>query len=203
MTKLLLLLSFFILGCSSKDASHLPSLLELPGAVISRTIENTVYTHKRNKVKQYIVNHYDVLKREIKKGEGSHIEALLAKADIDKEKYSKTKKELQTDYNTMFRNMILSSEAVMNAFGALYLSKEKTKTMNGFTYTQASNIIKRHLKHHFEAFRLSLKHKKSDGLQGLASKLHIKEKERFYKLLYERYDDLIIEPVVVAIMVRS
>jgi len=203
MKKMFLMLSFFILGCSSKDASHLPSVFELPGAIISSTIENTVYSHKRNKVKHYIVDHYDVLKREIKKGEGSHIEVLLAKADIDKEKYSKIKKELQTDYNTMFRNTILSSEAVMNAFGSLYLPKEKTKTMNGFTYTQASHIVKRHLKHHFEAFRLSLKHKKSDGLQGLAGKLHIKEKERFYKLLYDRYDDLIIEPVVVAVMVRS
>ena len=203
MKQIFLILSLFLFGCSNKDASHLPSLFEIPGAVIGNTIENTAYSHKRNKIKQYIEHHYDVLKLDIQKGEGLYLEELLAKADIDKEKYSKIKKELQADYNSMFRNIILSREAVMNAFGSIYLPKVKTKMMNRFTYTQASHIVDNYLKQHFEAFRLSLKHKKSDGLQDLANNLHIKEKERFYNLLYGRYEDLIIEPVVVAVMVRS
>ncbi len=53
MKQILLILSLFLLGCSSKDASHLPSLFELPGAIIGTTIENAAYNTKRQRVQQY------------------------------------------------------------------------------------------------------------------------------------------------------
>ena len=193
-------------GCSSKDANHLPSLWELPGAVIGSAVENSVYAHKRSNVKQYIITHYDVLRQEVKAGDGVHLNAVLNKANIRTSSIATVKKSLQKEHATMFKNTLLSTEAVMQAFGALYLSKEKTKTMNGFTYTQASNMVQAHLKKHFEAFRLSLKHKTITGLAPLTHKLKMKnpnKRNAFYASLWKRYDALIIEPVVVGFMVRG
>ncbi|HFQ61648.1 MAG TPA: DUF3015 domain-containing protein [Epsilonproteobacteria bacterium] len=199
-------LIFLFLGCSTKEASHLPSPLELPGAIIGTTIENAFYGHKRSKVKAYIISHYDTIKHDIRLGKGTHLESLLHQADIKTSEKSTVKKELQKEYPVMFQNTQLSTEAVMQAFGTLYLPKKKTKTMHGFTYTQAYNIVQSELRKHFEVFRVSLKYQTTTGLLPLIKKLHInepKKQQQFYESLWKRYDALIIEPVVVGVMVRA
>ena len=106
----------------------------------------------------------------------------------------------------MFQNILLSTEAIMQTFSTLYLPQVKTKTINGFTYNQAYNIVNAHLRKHFETFRLSLQHKTSMGLTPLIKKLHIKnpqKEQQFYRSLWKRYDVLIIEPVVVGVMIRA
>ncbi|HFU77373.1 MAG TPA: DUF3015 domain-containing protein [Epsilonproteobacteria bacterium] len=203
MKTFLLFLLLLLSGCSSKEASHLPSVFELPGAIIGTTLENAMYEHTRAKVKKYIISHYDVLKIEIKIGRGEHLNALLKKANIDASSSLSTKKKLQKEYATMFQNIQLCTEAVMQTFGTLYLPKEKTKTMHGFNYTQAYNIVQAQLNKHFDAFRLSLKHQTTTGIVPLIKKLQITDHTKqkyFYTNLWKRYDALIIEPVVVAIM---
>ena len=201
-----LLMLLFLNACSTKEASHFPSPLELPGAIISTTVENAFYEHKRSKVKAYIISHYDAIKHDIRLGKGTHIENLLHQADIKASTRSTVKKALQKDYYVMFQNTQLSTEAVMQAFETLYLPKKKTKTMNDFTYTQAYNIVQSELRKHFEIFRLSLKYQTTTGLLPFIKKLHIsdpKKQQHFYERLWKRYDALIIEPVVVSVMVHT
>ena len=198
-----LLMLLFLNACSTKEASHLPSPLELPGAIISTTVENAFYEHKRSKVKAYIISNYDAIKHDIRLGKGTHIENLLHQAYIKASTMSTVKKALQKDYYVMFQNTQLSTEAVMQAFETLYLPKKKTKTMNGFTYTQAYNIVQSEIRKHFEIFRLSLKYQTTTGLLPFIKKLHIsdyKKQQHFYESLWKRYDELIIEPVVVSVM---
>jgi hypothetical protein len=192
--------------CSSKEASHLPSLWELPSAIIGTTIENTMYGYKRSKVKKYVITHYNILKYEIQSGEGIHLDTLLENANIKISKRAEVKKKLQEEYVTMFNSTLLATEAVMQTFEALYLPKEKTKTMHGFSYTQAYNIIQSQLSKHFDVFRLSLEHQTTTGIVPLVKKLHITDstkQKHFYTNLWKRYDPLIIEPVVVTIMAMS
>lgn len=201
------LLLLFLLSCSHRnDASHLPSPLELPGAIIGTTIDNAIYGHKRTKVKRYIVAHYDALKPEIKAGDGRHVDALLDVSDIKTSHSSRIKHELQQEFDTMFKNVQLSTEAVMQTFSSLYLPQKGTKTINGFTYTHAYNIVQGYLNENFEVFRLSLKNKTTTGFIPLTKILHINESVKqkyFYESLWKRYDALIIEPVVVTVMVKE
>jgi len=196
---------FIFVGCT-KEATHFPSIFELPGAIITSVIDNGLYGHKRKKVKGYVIKHYDVLKKEVTHGGISHILELMQISGVEEKDYFKVQQALHEDSHTMFKNIILSSDAVMNAFSSLYPSKEKTKTINGFTYTQASNMVKKYLNRHFNTFRLSLKDRDGSRLMPLAKKLKIKDskkQEQFYEKLYDRYDALIIEPVVVGFMMHG
>ena len=201
------LLLLLLHSCSNKkDASHLPSPLELPGAIIGTTIDNAIYGHKRTKVKRYIVAHYDAIKSEIKVGDGKHVDALLDEADIKTSHRIRVKQELHQEFDTMFKNVQLSTEAVMQTFSSLYFPQKGTKTMNGFTYTQAYNIVQGYLNENFEGFRLSLKNHTTQGLISLVHDLNIDDKNKqnlFYESLWKRYDTLIIEPVVVTVMVKE
>ena len=201
------LILLLLLSCTDKnDGSHLPLPLELPSAIIGTTVDNAIYGHKRTKVKHYVIENYDSLKVEIKAGDGVHFNALLDKADIQTLQRNRVKQELSQEYDSLFKNTQLSTEAVMNTFSALYLPKEGTKTINGFTYTQAYNIVQAYLENHFDIFRLSLKNKITQGLITLINDLNIDDKNKqnlFYESLWKRYDTLIIEPVVVAVMVKT
>ncbi len=206
MKHMLVIIVLFLTACSSREASHLPSLLELPGALISSGIENANYEHKRSKVKRYIVTHYNILKQEVRRGKGMHLSELLQIARISTQSRATVKHAIQHDYQTMFRNVLLSTEATMHAFGALYPAKERTKTTHVFSHTRASSIAQRYLRSHFDAFRTSLQHKSAQGLKPLAQRLRINnpvKRKRFYTSLWARYDALIIEPVVVGVMVHS
>ena len=202
----LVIIVLFLTACSTREASHLPSLLELPGALISSSIENANYGHKRSQVKSYIVTHYNILKQEVRRGDGIHLSELLQIASISTTSRATVKHTIQHDYQTMFRNMTLSTEATMHAFGALYPAKQRTKTTHGFSYTRASGIVQRYLRSHFDTFRTSLQHKSSQGLKPLAQRLRINDpakRKRFYASLWARYDALIIEPVVVGVMIHA
>ena len=206
MKQMLVIIVLFLTACSTREASHLPSLLELPGALISSGIENANYGHTRSQVKRYILAHYNILKQEVRRGDGMHLSELLQVARISTTSRATVKHTIQHDYQTMFRNVILSTEAAMHAYGALYPTKKRTKTTHGFSYSRASNIVQRYLRSHFDAFRTSLQHKSSQGLKPLAQRLRINDpakRKRFYASLWARYDALIIEPVVVGVMVHS
>jgi len=206
MKHILLILSLFLLGCSSKDASHLPSLFELPGAIVSTTIENAAYNAKRNRVQHYVTVHYTLLREEVSQGQGKHLNNVMHLAGVSGTDQPKAAKEIQKDYSTMFQNTLLVSESIASAFGRLYMPKEKTKKMNGFSYTEVRKIIDRYLKEHFETFRLSLKNRSTAETNTLADLLHIRNPEKrkkFLQAFIQQYEPLYIDPVVVSIMIRS
>ncbi len=206
MKQILLILSLFLLGCSSKDASHLPSLFELPGAIIGTTIENARYNAKRERVQQYVTVHYDLLRQEVAQGQGKHLNEVMYLAGVSGVDQPKAVKEIKKDYSTMFHNSLLVSESIASAFGRLYMPKKKTKKMNGFSYTEVRKIIDRYLKKDFETFRLSLKNHSTAETNKLADLLHIRDpgkRKKFLQAFTQQYEPLYIDPVVVGIMIRG
>ncbi len=192
-------------GCA-KEASHLPSVFELPVVLVSNTIENSIYNSRRKAVKKYIVTHYDDVKIEIQKSEGVHLNELISIADIDENDHQKAKNQWQKDYSIMFENKQLITESIMQYYSAIYIatSTEKRKTINGFSYTEASNIIKNYLTNNFETFRLAIFSKNTKKLKALTNSLNIKtleNKNLFLNKIMKNYDKYFIEPVIVGIMV--
>lgn len=195
-----------LLASCSREASHLPSVLSLPSAIVTNTISNSIYNARRNKIKNYVVTHYEDLKTDIKKGEGDHLSELLFSADVSD--VSSAQKQLQHDYTMMFKNVDLITESMMNKFSALYVgqSTAKLKTINGFSYSDASQIIRGYLEENFDRFRVSIKNKDFEGHKILADKLNIQDaglRKLFFDDIMEQYDSYFIEPVVVGVMMAT
>ncbi len=192
-------------GCSQGD-SHIPSVFELPVVFAGSAIENGIYNARRNKVKSYIVQHYDDLKIETQKGEGENLNGLLRIVGVDKNKYFEARQQLQKDHSVMFKNIMLMTESIMQNYSFIYIfqSSEKTKTINGLSYTEASHIIQRYLNKNFEEFRVAIKAKNTNYLRELARELKIKKPENqriFLDYILTKYDEYFIEPAVVGAMV--
>ena len=199
-----IVLVFFCLQGCSREASHLPTILSLPKALVTTTIENSIYNARRNKVKEYVVANYDALKTEVRKGQGVHLDELLLVSDVVNK--NQVKKQLQRDYVTMFENIDLMTESIMQKFTSIYVheSQEKLKTINDFSYTQASNIIKFYLKENLEVFRSAVKNGDPAIIKKLADELNIQKvdhREIFSDYILEKYNNYFIEPVVVGVMV--
>ncbi len=204
-TFLIILTCLFLTSCS-REPSHIPSVLSLPKALVTNTIENSVYNAKRRKVKEYVVANYDGLKLEIKNGEGAHLGELLSKANV--QDTESTKKQLQRDYEVMFENVDLMTESMINKYSFIYISqsREKLKTINGFTYTQASKIISSYLNKNMNDFESALREKNSRNIQSLVDELNIQESDRrkiFLDFILEQHENYFIEPVVVGVMVAQ
>ena len=206
MRYLFLSLSLFLLGCSSKEASHLPSLLEFPVAVISTAVENTRYNSRRNRVKQYVIAEYESLQTEVRRGRGTHLTELMRITGIKTSQQAKAQQALRRDYNMMFHNTMLITEAVMRAFGSQYMSSQKTKRMNGVSYSEGYRRVERYIKSYFIPFRIAMKQGSDVQLNHLADLLHIRDsvkREKFITMLRGKYNDLYIDTVVVGFMVRA
>jgi hypothetical protein len=192
------------LGCSNQ-AQHLPPLWQVPGAMISNSIENNIYSTKREAVKTYVTENYIDLKDEVKNGTGEHLTKILDIIHVKQGNIQAAKQHLQKDYKFMFENTDIISEFMMNIYASMYLhtmSKE-TKTINGFSYTQASNIIKKYIDRDFASFRRALQSADASYMQELLDILRITEaqnKNSFLDNLFKEYNHFYIEPVVVGIM---
>ena len=202
----LLISSVFLLGCSNNEARHVPPLWKMPTAMIGNAIGNTIYGAKRDAIKKYIVQHYDDLNTEIKMGDGYHLDHILQRMSVKKDDVQATKNQLQNDYVAMFENIDIITESIMNQYAFLYIatSSEKTKTINGFSYTAASNIIKQYLRDDFSRFKTALKEKNISHIEPLLNALNIQETQNRATLrdyIFTQYDQYVIEPVVVGIMV--
>ena len=197
------LLTLFM-GCSSKDANHI-NIFSLPGAVVGSVIENATYERRREGVERYAQANYDVLKSEIKAGEGKYLDELLTLAKVEKSKFASVKERLRKDYTTIFHNVELTAQPIMQSFSKLYMPKSaQDKTMNGFTYTQAWNIVSKRVDRDFEILRGDVKRGGHDVLSKIADDLHIDDKvkrESFTHSLDGRYNSLFVDPLVVGVMI--
>jgi len=195
----------FLLTACSKEANHLPSIFELPGAILSTGIENSIYSHKRDRIKRYIVLHYSQLDREIAQGKGATLDRLLKLMEISRHDTIQVKRKLQKDHPTMFRNSELVTEAVVQSFAAVYPPAKQSKTLNGMEYTQVHLIVSHYIQSHYPQFRKALQRQNPKALSILADRLHLvdsSKRTRFYRRILAREDALLIEPVVTGIMIH-
>lgn len=93
-TFVLTLLSVCGLSACSNEASHLPSPISLPGAIVGTVFENATYGARRKKVKQYVSANYQALGNEARTGQGVHLEKVMAIAGIPPAKRPAARNEL-------------------------------------------------------------------------------------------------------------
>jgi len=198
------LIAPLFIGCMSKEANHI--LIDPLSAVLGG-IENANYNAKRKRVASYSGEYYDVLKEEIKNGEGEHINELLTLANIKNSEFSTVKMVLKRDYNNIFHNVEMISEPIMQSFSKLYMPKSKEdKTMNGFTFTEAWSIIQRHVDKEFELLQSNVKNNQYEVLTKIANELHINENHKrrtFLHSLDGKYNNIYLDLLVVAVMIHS
>lgn len=101
MKKLPLLLVLGLFGCTN-EPSHLPSPLELPGAVVGTLVENVTYGARRKRVKAYVIANYVALREQAKVGQGAVLERALDLAGVAGDKRVKVKRELQLEHARYF-----------------------------------------------------------------------------------------------------
>ena len=198
-----LILSLFV-ACSSKDANH---IFVNPISAVLGGIDNANYSAKEKRVFNYIKKHYTVLKKEITKGEGNHIEEVLRIASIEDSKFPTVKQALKRDYKTIFHNVEIISEPIMRSFSSLYMPKSKEdKTMNGFTYNQAWNIVQRHVDNNYDLLQSNVKNSEHTVLTEIANNLHInnaKKRTPFIHSLDNKYESLYLDLLTTGIMIHS
>jgi len=200
------LLTTLLMGCNSKNANHI-NIFQLPGAVVGSVIENAVYNRKREKVEGYAQANYELLKSEIKRGEGKHLDEVLKLANVGSAEVPLVKQKLKKDYMSMFHNVELTAEPIMQAFSRLYMPKSaKDKTMNGFSYTQAWKIVSQRVDRDFEILRADVKQGQHDVLSKIADDLHMNDKGKrkiFLQTLEGKYNDIFVDPLVVGVMIHG
>ena len=201
---------FFILllTACSHEASHLPSILELPGAVIGSAIDNTVYNNKRKKVESYVAEHYLALRKDVAQQSGETLEGALNRAGLKGEPRLQAKQDLINNQALYFYNPEPVVDNLIYPFAALYTatSSEKDKRINGFTLLEARETIHRFAKQHFEALRQAIAQGSGTALGALSSELHIQtstQRQAFYAKAQSRYTAIYLDPIVVVLMVHS
>ncbi len=205
--KSLYLLVFLLSGCSHK-ASHLPSILELPGAVVGSAIDNTIYNNKRKKVEDYVAEHYLALRKDVAQQSGTALEGALNHAGLKGEPRRQAKQDLINNQALYFYNSESVVDNLIYPFTALYTatSSEKDKRINGFTHLAARETIHRFAAQHFEALRQAIAQGGGATLDALSSELHIQtatQRQAFYAKAQSRYAAIYLDPIVVVLMVHS
>ncbi len=203
-------LLFFVLSLTacSREANHLPSILELPGAVIGSAVENTVYNSRRKKVEAYIAKHYLAIRQDVAQQSGPALEGALESAGLTALQRADAKQDLINNQALYFYSSDAVVDNLIYPFAALYTatSSEKDKRINGFTHQEARSIIKHFAEQHFEALRQSIEHGKGPAFDALASKPHIQteaQRRAFYTKAQSRYAAIYFEPIVIVLMVSS
>ena len=199
------IIALTLTSCSSKNGNYL-NILQLPGAILDSVFDNNSSNIKRKRVEAYATLHYDKLKEEIKVKKGKHIDEIMKLAGIEESQYPKMRNQLNKEFKTIFHNTQRVTERLVQNMSRLYEVKEKTKTINGFSYTQISEITKEYVESNFEMIRLAVRDNKSGIFMALADKLNIKDRkkrEAFTHSLTGKHFELYTDLVVVSVMVEG
>jgi len=197
------IMALTLTSCSSKNGNYL-NILQLPGAILDSVFDKNSCNIKRKKVEAYASLHYDVLKEEIKAKKGKHIDEIMKLAGIEESHYSKMRNQLNKDSETIFHNTQRVTEKLVQNMSRIYEVKEKTKEINGFSYTQISEITKEYVDSNFETIRLAVRDSESGIFMALAEQLNIKDtkkREAFTHSLKGKHFELYTDLVVVSVMV--
>ncbi len=197
------IITLTLTSCSSKNGDYL-NILQLPGAILDSVFDRNSCNIKRKKVEAYATLHYDELKKEIKAKKGKHIDEIMKLAGIEESRYPKIRNQLNKESKTIFHNTQRVTERLVQTMSRLYEVKEKTKEINGFSYTQISEITKEYVESNFETIRLAVRDNKSGIFMALADKLNIKDRkkrEAFTHSLKGKHFELYTDLIVVSVMV--
>jgi hypothetical protein len=202
-----LLISAIVLTGCSQNASHLPSIFDIP-SVIGSVFENASYNAKRKKVADYVAKHYLGLRLDAKQGGGSTLEGALDVAGIKKSKRNKAKHIIVSGQKETFENASLVADSLIQVFAALFVkdSSAKSKKINGFTYFDAQQLIKQYAENNFESLRIAIKQGQGVALDGLMKKLNIKDTAKqgiFISKAKNRYYMIYLDIVVTSIMINT
>ena len=74
-------------SCNSKDASHIPPIWEIPGAVIGGGIENAVYGAKRKRVEAHVSANFDAIIADMRSGSGPALARAFELAGVTEAKH--------------------------------------------------------------------------------------------------------------------
>jgi len=193
-----------VMGCNTKNGSHF-NILQLPGKIIDSVFDNNSYHVKKEKIEKYTKIHYNSLREEVKAKSGKHLDEIMNIAEIELSKQDSIRKQLSKEYKTIFHNSQMITEKLVQIISKLYLPKEKTKKINGFTYTELSRMTKVYIDEHFEEIRLAIQDKKSDIFIPLSKKLNIDDKSKqeiFITSLLGKHAELYDDLVVASIMLK-
>jgi len=200
-------LSILLLSaCAGNGASHLPSPIEFPGAVIGTVIENTTYNARRRKVEAYVVENYLAMRQEAKQGGGATIEGALNVAGIRGAKRDRARKILSSQYQHNFRNANQVADVLLRQIISIYGLERVDKPINGYTSLEVRQLITEYAQQNFEALRIAIQNGRGHALQPLLSKLRINDSQKraqFVQRAKASYKAIYIEPVVVLLMVHS
>ena len=191
-----------LMSCSSKNGIYL-NILQFPGTIFGYDMNCSLPIDKKKKIEEYTKIHYEELREEVKEKKGKHLEQILKLADIKESKYPNVKAQLHKEHNAIFHNTKRITEELVQNISKLYLSKEKSKTINGFSYTELYDSIEVYVEEHFEEIRLAVKSGKSEVFIPLSKKVNIKDKkkeETFINSLsgkhIQLYDDLLVLSII-------
>jgi len=197
-------IALIFIGCNTKNGSYF-NILQLPGKIIDSVFDNNSYHVKKEKIETYTKIHYNSLREEVKAKSGKHLEELMDIAEIELSKQNSVKEQLNKEYKTIFHNTQIVAERFVQIMAKLYLPKEKTKKINGFTYMELYKITKEYTNKNFEKIRLAIKDKKSDIFIPLSKKLNIADKNKqktFITALLGKHAELYDELIVASIMIK-
>ncbi|HIO92263.1 MAG TPA: hypothetical protein EYG68_05380 [Leucothrix mucor] len=194
-------------ACSSNSASHLPSPFELPGAVIGSVFENATYGARRRRVESYVAKNYLAIRNDVRQGGGQTLEDAFNVAGIKGAKRNKAKSNFLNNKAHYFHHVVSVSDNLMHNFAALYVSKSKAdKKINGFTYSEARNVIRNYADKNFESLRIAIQQGQGGGLEELASRLNINDAQKrvtFKQRAKPLYKTIYLELVTVGLMINS
>ena len=201
------LTSIFLLTSCSQNTSHLPSVFDIP-SVIGSVFENATYSAKRKKVAAYVKKHYLDLRDDVSKGGGKVLEGALDVAGIKQSKRDKARQILISSKKQTYENTLLVTDSLVQVFATLYVneSSAKDKRINGFSYIEARQLIRRYAKSNFESLRIAIKQGRGRALDDLMTELNIKNAENrsvFKTKAKSHYYAIYLDIVVTSIMINT
>ncbi len=199
---------FLVSACSSgNSASHLPSPLELPGAVIGSVFENATYGVRKRRVEAYVAKNYLAIRADARKGGGQAIEGALNVAGLKGVKRDRARNELINDQAMYFHHVVSVVDNLINNFTALYMpNRREDKLINGFSYMEARGVIRDYADQNFEALRIAIQQGQGKALDELTSRLNIQNEQKrqaFKQRAKPLYKRIYLDLISVLLMVNS
>ncbi len=203
----LLVSIFLLLSACSQNASHLPSLFDIP-STIGSVFENANYNAKRKKVAAYVTKHYLALRKDVSSEGGEVLEGAFDVADIKQSKRKKARQILYSSKKTTYENAGLVADSLVQIFAALYVneSSPKDKRINGLSYFDAQQLITQYAEKNFDSLRIVIKEGRGAVLEGLMQTLNINNpaKQSIFKTKAKsQYYRIYLDIVVTSIMINT